>query len=113
MKPRPLTASEVLIVVHSHPSHYADRMGIRNTYGARKRPGNLPVIFLLGKVINSHEGQQKLEEEQMVYGDILQVSKPFVKIYESASKKKRAFCFQLFFKNIQSKCNQNDYNFPE
>ena len=86
MRPAAQAASEgqskagckLLVVVHCPPENFEARRGIRNTYGQyvkRGVAGPTLIIFLIGKRSGMSRFQRrKLQQEQELFGDILQVS---------------------------------------
>ncbi|XP_050390077.1 UDP-GalNAc:beta-1,3-N-acetylgalactosaminyltransferase 1-like [Patella vulgata] len=63
----------VIVVVHTAPTHFLQRENIRETYGARKLflPTEVRVIFLLGRVEDLNL-QRGIVDEHNKYGDIIQ-----------------------------------------
>lgn len=64
----------VLVYVHSAPSHYKNRVVIRQTWGnpVYYKHLNFKVIFVMGNVPGDTQAQQKLEFEYDLYKDIVQ-----------------------------------------
>ncbi|KAK6170312.1 hypothetical protein SNE40_018730 [Patella caerulea] len=63
----------VIVVVHTAPTHFLQRENIRETYGARKLflPTEVRVIFLLGRLMDQ-KLQERIVSEHNAHGDIIQ-----------------------------------------
>ena len=79
-----------LIMIHTLPDFFESRTGIRNTYGrylSEKLAGNTSLLFIIGNLKKANNDNyestwNKLQKEQEIFGDILQVYTPmFVQIF--------------------------------
>ena len=63
----------VIVYIHTAPTHYKQRIVIRQTWGNPKHyDGNIRVIFMLGKTSDPFKVQNSLFYESEKYGDIVQ-----------------------------------------
>ncbi|KAM3959910.1 glycosyltransferase [Aphomia sociella] len=72
----------LVVIISSNPTNYENRMIIRNTWG--RSIDSTKVVFLMGEHENSNVSQ-KLQDESMTYGDIVQGS--FVDAYRNMTYK--------------------------
>lgn len=83
----------LLVLVHSAPDNKAKRQTIRNTWGESRN--NVKVVFLLGEVEDQNK-QFELEEENIIYGDLIQGS--FKDAYRNMTYKHvMAFKFAVYY----------------
>lgn len=62
----------LLVMVQSAVSSFSERNIIRNTWAKEKTETDTKVFFLLGQVKNKPELQQKVENEALIFNDIVQ-----------------------------------------
>lgn len=83
----------LVVLVHSAPANAAKRQTIRQTWGEPRE--NVKVLFMLGE-LESNEKQLNLEEENRIYGDIIQGN--FKDAYRNMTYKHvMAFKFAVYY----------------
>lgn len=73
----------IVILVHSAPGNFKKRQTVRETWGAQDQRALL--LFLIGAVANSTSLKDRIDDEQVMYGDLVQGN--FIDAYRNMTYK--------------------------